>query len=101
MLMPLLNDPFEAVRITIDSGLMDGQISIFVLGVENLVQLSVSFRSIQHIVQNMLLVKRTFRDYSHEGELVYAYLFDAFSAATSHFRSKCRLLEISIIIITG
>jgi len=63
---------------------VDGQVTILILRIEDLVSLSVTLGSSKDPVEDVSVLIGALGDNSHEGELVHSHSSNALSAATSH-----------------
>ena len=85
IILPSVEDPLEASRVTMHCRLVDRQISILVVSSEDLVFLIFGPRLCQNLVKHFRLAVSTLAYDTHEGKLVLAHSLNSSAAATSHF----------------
>ena len=64
---PGLDDPLEARWVAMDRGLVDGQVTLFVMCIENFIFAALYFGFGQDLIQDRLFLVDALRDEAHEG----------------------------------
>jgi len=85
---PLFENPLQASRIAMHGGFVDGQVSIFINCVENLVFLALLLCHLEDFVEQVWFFVGTLGDDAHECKLVLAHYLHTFAAAASHYFCK-------------